>query len=141
MKQHTNNILKTGSHKLYILRHKRKVLTMHAAILVFKSVFLGVLDYGSIFVSSIPEEMKGNIQTLQNNALRCCFNIMDPRDAYVIAIHRQVNVLLFKERLILNLLLCIRNAVIETTLKPKLGTFIQDKTTDSQFIYPYQGPK
>ena len=121
MKQHAKNILKTGSHKLYMLRHIRKVLTMHAAILVFKSVFLGVLDYGSIFVSSIPEEMKGNIQTLQHNALRCCLNIMDPRDANVIAIHRQVNVLLFKERLILNLLLCIRNAVIETTLKTMWG--------------------
>ena len=72
-------------------------------------------------MSSILEEMKGNIQTLQNNALRCCLNIMDPRDANVIAIHQQVNVLLFKERLILNLLLCIRNAVIENTLKTKSG--------------------
>ena len=121
MKQHAKNILKTGSHKLYMLRHIRKVLTLHAAVLVFKSVFLGVLDYGSIFVSSIPEDMKGNIQTLQNNALRCCLNIMDPRDANVIAIHRLVNVLLFKERLILNLLLCIRNAVIESTLKTIRG--------------------
>ena len=121
MKQHAKNILKTGSHKLYMLRHIRKVLTVHAAVLVFKSIFLGVLDYGSIFVSSIPEEMKENIQTLENHALRCCLNIMDPRDANVIAIHRQVNVLLFKERMILNLLLCIRNAVIESTLKTKAG--------------------
>ena len=121
MKQHAKNILKTGSHKLYILRHIRKVLTMHAAVLVFKSVFLGVLDYGSIFVSSIPEEMKENIQTLQNHALRCCLNIIDPRDANVIAIHRQVNVSLFKERMIINLLLCIRNAVIDSTLKINAG--------------------
>ena len=63
-------------------------------------------------MSSIPEEMKENIQTLQNHALRCCLNIIDPRDANVIAIHRQVNVLLFKERMIINLLLCIRNAVM-----------------------------
>ena len=121
MKQHAKNILKTGSHKLYILRHIRKVLTMHAAVLVFKSVFLGVLDYGSIFVSSIPEEMKENIQTLQNHALRCCLNIIDPRDANVIAIHRQVNVSLFKERMIINLLLCIRNAVIDSTSKINAG--------------------
>ena len=78
------------------------------------------------FLSFVPylqihHNMKGNIQTLQNNALRCCLNIMDPRDANVIAIHRQVNVLLFKERLILNLLLCIRNAVIESTLKTIRG--------------------
>ena len=70
MKQHAKNILKVGAHKLFMLRHIRKVLTMHASILIFKSVFIGVLDYGSIFVSSIPEEMKEDIQILQNNALR-----------------------------------------------------------------------
>ena len=46
---------------------------------VFKSVFLGVLDHGSIVVSSIPEDLKEDIQILQNNALRCCMNIIDPR--------------------------------------------------------------
>ena len=87
MKQHAKNILKVGAHKLFMLRHIRKVLTMHASVLIFKSVFIGVLDYGSIFVSSIPEEMKEDIQILQNNALQCCLNILDPRDANVLEIH------------------------------------------------------
>ena len=119
MKQHAKNILKVGAHKLFMLRHIRKVLTMHASILIFKSVFIGVLDYGSIFVSSIPEEMKEDIQILQNNALRCCLNILDPRDANVLEMHRQVNVQLYKHRMITNLLLCIRNAVLDSTLKIK----------------------
>ena len=119
MKQHAKNILKVGSHKLFMLCHIRKVLTMHASLLIFKSVFIGVLDYGSIFVSSIPEEMKEDIQILQNNALRCCLNILDPKDANVLELHRQVNVQLFKRRMITNLLLCIRNAVLDSTLKVK----------------------
>ena len=119
-----------------MLRHIRKVLTMHAAVLVFKSVFLGVLDYGSIFVSSIPEEMKENIQTLQNHALRCCLNIINPRDANVIAIHRQVNVSLFKERMIINLLLCIRNAVIESTLNTKAGDIHRRQNDGRTLLLP-----
>ena len=61
MKQHAKNLVKLGSHKLYMLRDVRKMITMQAAI--FKSVFLGVLDYGSIFVSSIPEESKEDLQS------------------------------------------------------------------------------
>ena len=38
-----------------MLRHVRKMITMQAALMIFKSVFLGVLDYGSIFVSSLPD--------------------------------------------------------------------------------------
>ena len=72
-------IIKLGAHKLYMLRHVRQVLTMRVALMIFKSVFLGVLDYGSIVVSSIPEDLKEDIQILQNNALRCCTNIIDPR--------------------------------------------------------------
>ena len=121
MKQHAKELIKVGAHKLYILRYIRKVLTMHAAMFVFKSVFIVVLDYGSIFVSWIPEEMKEDIQILKNHALRCCLNILDPRDANVLELHRQVNVLLFKKQMIINLLLCVRNAVIDATLKIKTG--------------------
>ena len=103
-----------------MMRHIRKVLTTHAALLVFKSVFLGVLDYGTIIVSLTPEEMKEDIQILQNNALRCCLNILDPRSANVLEMHRITNTLLFSERLIINLLLCIRNAVKEKTLTIKI---------------------
>ena len=61
MKQHANNLIKLGSHKLFMLRHVRKMITMQAALMIFKSVFLGVLDYGSIFVSSLPEQTKEDI--------------------------------------------------------------------------------
>ena len=69
--------------------------------MVLKSVFLGVLDYGSIFVSSIPEEMTEELQVLQNNAIRCCLNIVDPRNANIIDIHRLLNIHLFRHRLVL----------------------------------------
>ena len=116
MKQHANNIIKLGSHKLFILRHIRKTITMQAALLVFKSIFLGVLDYGAIFLSSLPEHIKDDIQVLQNNALRSCLNIIDPRDMNVLELHANVNVQLFRNRIVKYLLICIRNAVYDGTL-------------------------
>ena len=50
---------------------------------------------------------------MQNNALGCCLDILGPRNANVLELHRQAN------RMIVNLLLCIRNAVNDTTLKIK----------------------
>ena len=116
MKQHANNLIKLGSHKLSMLRHVRKMIMMQAALMIFKSVFLGVLDYGSIFVSSLPEQTKEDIQILQNNGLRSCLNIMDPRNANILEMHVNTNVQLFKHRMIRTLLLCIRNAVEEGSL-------------------------
>ena len=133
MKQHANNIIKLGSHKLFILRHIRKTITMQAALLVFKSIFLGVLDYGSIFLSSLPEHIKDDIQVLQNNALRSCLNIIDPRDVNVLELHSNVNVQLFRHRMVKYLLICIRNAVEEGTLN-MVNTGIRTRQNDGHTI-------
>ena len=116
MKQHANNLIKLGSLKLFMLRHVRKMIMMQAALMIFKSVFLGVLDYGSIFVSSLPEQIKEDIQILQNHALRSGLNIMDPRNVNILEMHANTNGQLFRHRMIRSLLLCIRNAVEEGTL-------------------------
>ena len=58
MKQHANILIRLVSHERYMLRHVRNTITMQAVVMIFKSVFLGVLDYGSIFVSLVPDEMK-----------------------------------------------------------------------------------
>ena len=133
MKQHANNIIKLGSHKLFILRHIRKTITMQAALLVFKSIFLGVLDYGSIFLSSLPEHIKDDIQVLQNNALRSCLNIIDPRNVNVLELHSNVNVQLFRHRMVKYLLICIRNAVEEGTLS-MVNTGIRTRQNDGHTI-------
>ena len=100
MKQHANDLIKLGSHKLFMLRHVRKMIMMQAALMIFKSVFLGVLDYGSNFVSSLPEQTKEDIQILQNNALRSCLNIMDPRNANTLEMHPNTKVQPFRLRMI-----------------------------------------
>ena len=93
------------------MSERMMMITMQASLMIFKSVFLGVLDYGSIFVSSLPEQTKEDIQILQNNALRSCLNITDPRNVNILEMHADTNVQLFRHRMIRTLLLRIRNAV------------------------------
>ena len=98
------------------MSERMMMITMQPSLMIFKSVFLGVLDYGSIFVSSLPEHTKEDIQILQNNALCSCLNIIDPRNVNILEMHADTNVQLFRHRMIRTLLLCIRNAVEEGTL-------------------------
>ena len=106
---------------------------MQASLMIFKSVFLGVLDYGSIFVSSLPEQTKEDIQIIQNNALRCCLNIIDPRNVNTLEMHANTNVQLFKHRMIRSLLICIRNAVEDGTLCI-INTDVRTRQNDERTI-------
>ena len=84
-------------------------------------------------MSSIPEESKEDLQILQNNALRCCFNVIDLRDANILALHENAGVQTFKHRLISNLLLCIRNAINDGTLTTR-QTAARTRGNDSRTI-------
>ena len=46
MKSHVNGVNKNASHKLFLLRRLRHVLTTHAVTLVLKLMFLSVQYYG-----------------------------------------------------------------------------------------------
>ena len=58
MKSHDNRVNKNASHKLFLLRKLRHVLNTHAATLVLKSMFLGVLDYGLLFTTVVPIKVR-----------------------------------------------------------------------------------
>ena len=83
MKSHVNRVNKNASHKLFLLRKLRHVLNTHAPIMVLKSMFLGVLDYGLLFTTVVPIKMFNDLQTIQNHALRYVLNVYDPHDLHV----------------------------------------------------------
>ena len=83
MKSHVNHVNNNASHKLFLLRKLRHVLNTHAAIMVLKSMFLGVLDYGLLFTTVVPIKMFNDLQTIQNHALRYVLNVYDPHDLHV----------------------------------------------------------
>ena len=68
-----NNTFKKIAYKLSLLRRIRYMLTEKATLDIKNTMFCSVIDYGNIFSSSCNEGDLGDIQTLQNNALRCCY--------------------------------------------------------------------
>ena len=115
-KAHINRLNKNASHKLFLLRRLRNVLTNQASILVLKSMFLGVLDYGLLFVSNVPVKMFDDLQTIQNHALRAVLNIQDPLDLNIVEMHDLVHVKMLRHRMLIQLLMCMRNAFINQSL-------------------------
>ena len=91
-KQFYTNTLKKISYELYLLRRIWYMITTKAALDIIKTVFCIIIDYGNIFLISCPTGDLKDIQTLQNHALRCCYNIMDPRDEGTIYLHDTSNV-------------------------------------------------
>ena len=115
-KAHINRLNKNASHKLFLLRRLRNVLTNQASILVLKSMFLGVLDYGLLFVSNVPVKMFDDLQTIQNHALRAVLNIQDPQDLNIVEMHDLIHVKMLRHRMLIQLLMCMRNAFINQSL-------------------------
>ena len=111
MKPVRDAIYRNATHKLYIYRLVRSSLTMSAAVQVLKAMFLSVLDYGNIFLTGINKNSLSDLQKLQNDAIRCCLKIKQPRDAHVVDIHERLDVHLLEHRRIVQLLTCIKKGV------------------------------
>ena len=71
---HVNRIISSASGKLKQFQRMRSFLTVKAAILVYKSMLLPILEYGDIFLSAATALNRKKLQTLQNKGLRCALN-------------------------------------------------------------------
>ena len=58
----------------YLSKKLRHLLTIKAALLIYKNMILPILEYGDIFTMAASQENRKKLQTLQNKALRCALN-------------------------------------------------------------------
>ena len=70
--------------------------------MVYKNMFLPVLEYGNIFLSSATAENRKKLQTLQNKGLRCA--LIRDRDTSSDELHEDAKLLKLKYRRELHLL-------------------------------------
>ena len=68
---HVNGIVSSVTEKLKQFQRMRSFMTYEAALLVYKSMLLPVLEYGDIFLSAATAVNRTRLQTLQNRGLRC----------------------------------------------------------------------
>ena len=63
------------SGKIYTLVKIRDLITMKCALTIYKQTILPLFDYSGFIIVSCNVSDRRDLQTLQNNALRICFNV------------------------------------------------------------------
>ena len=61
----------------------------------------------TFFINTCTSQDLQDLQVLQNSALRCCYNVCDPRDEHVSNLHRNANMQLLEVRRKKQQLLCV----------------------------------
>ena len=69
--QHVKYMVKTISHKLFLLTKVRRFLTQVAAKRVYKTMMLPYFDYADIIYEACTHDKLVKLQRLQNQSLRC----------------------------------------------------------------------
>ena len=115
--KHFKNTFKNVYHKLYILRKIRYMINIKAALDITKTMLCSIIDYGNIFLSSCNENDLNDLQVLQNNAVRCCYGVVDPRDEHVLDLHSQANMKMISTRRKKLILTCIWRNIKKGVIK------------------------
>ena len=105
-KKYFSTLFQNTSHKLYILRKVRPMLNTKAALDIVKTMICSIIDYGNIFIDTCTLQDLQDLQVLQNNALRCCYNVSDPRDEHIADLHANANMEMLDVRRRKQQLLC-----------------------------------
>ena len=92
------NIKKRVNNKLFSLRKLRKYLTEAVAILVYKQTILPIFDYAGFLLISLSNGDKGDLQVMQNDALRFCKGIQMLDKVSIAKIHDSIGLLSLEQR-------------------------------------------
>ena len=99
-------------------------------------MFLGVLDYGLLFTTVVPNKMIEDLQVIQNHALRAVLNVQDPQDQNVIELHDIVKVKLLKHRMYIQLMMCMRNTFLNNSLPVLERDMVTRANDGATFVLP-----
>ena len=95
-KPHLATIVRTVSHKIYLLSRIKKFLSNRSALLVYKTMVLPFLDYADVVYHNASAAELEKLQRLQNRALKLCLGFHMREDTEVV--HRTAKVPLLENR-------------------------------------------
>ena len=107
LKQQLSITQRNVSHKLCLFKKIRNCLSNKAAKDVLKAMVLSYIDYANILFTLCNKADNDKLQVLQNNAMRMCCNIRNPRESSVRQLHEDLNLLTVQNRRYVTLLCCI----------------------------------
>ena len=95
--------------QLFKLRKLRKSITTFCAISIYKQTILPLLDYAGFLLQSINISDCSDLQVLQNDALRTCYNVRRRDRMSIKKLHGEAKLLSLEQRRIIKLLSLMYN--------------------------------
>ena len=92
------------SNRLFNLRKLRRYIAEKAAISIYKSTILPVFDYPGYVIISCNKSDRHDLQIMQNDALRTCFNVKRRDKLSISKMHKKAKLLSLEQRRSLQLL-------------------------------------
>ena len=86
------------SRKMYSLVKIRDLITTKCALTIYKQTILPLFDYSGFIIISCNVSDRMDLQILQNNALRICFNVRLRDRVSIRHMHNRANILSLEQR-------------------------------------------
>ena len=89
---------KTVLNRLFNLRKLRRYITEKCALAIYKQTILPVFDYVGFMLISCTKSDRSDLQVIQNDALRTCYNVRRRDRLSVSIMHNSANLLSLEQR-------------------------------------------
>ena len=103
------DVKKNVTGQLFKLRKLRSKITTFCAISIYKQTILPLLDYAGFLLHSINISDRDDLQVLQNDALRTCYNIRRRDRMSIKKLHAEAKLLSLDQRRKIQLLSLMYN--------------------------------
>ena len=84
--------------KIYSLSRIRNIINLNCTLTIYKQTILPLLDYTGFMLLSVNISNKSDLQVLQNNALRICYNVRLRDMVSIEHMHTRANLLSLDQR-------------------------------------------
>ena len=95
---------KSAANRLFNLRKLKPYITENSALSIYKQTILPVFDYAGFVLISCNKSDRHDLQIMQNDALRTCFNVRRRDKLSIAKMHKKAKLLSLEQRRTIQLL-------------------------------------
>ena len=92
------NVEKRVIDKVFVIRKRRRYITYHAALQIYKQIVLPIFYYAGSLLISCTKNKKHDFQVIQNDVLRFCNNNRREDRVLLNEMHKNANLVSFEQR-------------------------------------------
>ena len=92
------DVKKSVLNKLFNLRKLRYYINEKSSLAIYKQTILPTLDYAGFMLISCKKSDRHDLQVIQNDALRCCYNVKRRDKLSISSMHKKAHLLSLEQR-------------------------------------------